>query len=81
MQVKLLNFIELAFNESKISKQQFEELLAEKMSKINDLKMKIPNFHPDNFINEYDLSDQIWVIHRLKSNTGTVSQKTKIGPF
>lgn len=47
----MLNFIELAFNENKISKKEFENHLAEKMSKINDLKMKIPSFNPEKFIN------------------------------
>lgn len=49
--MKLLNFIEFAYNENKISKAEFESHLAEKLSKINDLRSKISNFNLEKFIN------------------------------
>lgn len=50
VQAKLLNFIELAYNEGKIDKTQFQELLNEKMQLINGYKARITNFDAREFI-------------------------------
>ena len=49
VQMKLLNFVEVAYIENRISQEVYSEKIQSIMSKINTLKQQTHNFNVDNF--------------------------------
>ncbi len=47
--IKLLNFVEVAYNENRISDDDYRKKIEGLMPKISGLKAQLPNFHVDSF--------------------------------
>ena len=47
--LKLLNFVEVAYIENRISDDEYRKKIEGLMSKINNLKAQMPSFNVDNF--------------------------------
>lgn len=75
--LKLLNFVEVAYIESKIDDETYRNKTASLMSKINTLKTQIPNWKVDEFFLNYGLQSLNFAYSKMisTSSSGNVEKK------